>query len=576
MIYAAIKKSFKRELFVCFVVVALIPVVVSSLFLVQLLMSKVTREYEKDAMHQMDQVESKLLAFFDSIDDIQQEMVQEEIIIRGMSEKDSWIRNRAYKELYAATQDYREYAQFDIYSTEGECLFSTTSNDNPEVLPDYWGILKVAKTHPDEMIIRKSFQRWNTQEPSLQLARAIWAQEECKGYLVTVITEECFEKILSNTYDMQNGIAILDSFWEEVYSTKTAKEESLAQTLRTRRMGSEGLRQTTDGINFFIRNIGESGLYLVMGKEVVFTDGIVRTMFGTILTIALLCAVLCLIMASVMSGYLTSPIERLTNAMHRVENGDLDARVNTYRKDELGQLSRTFDRMTEVLKKYMELQVRQQQELNDSNIAMMQAQLNPHFLYNTLDTMKWVAKANHVPELALLSSSLAKILRMSISETKFVTLAEEIRFVSYYTDIQKIRFNGSFSIDIELPMELEDCMVPKLIIQPIVENAIIHGFKEQGRGHIFVNVYAREEKLYIEVTDDGCGMDEEMIQLLNSRNREKLRGHIGFYNVDTIIRLYYGEAYGMQAETMKEGGTRVTLTLPVVKEEIDAESISGR
>ena len=100
MIYAAIKKSFKRELFVCFVVVALIPVVVSSLFLVRLLMSKVTREYEKDAMHQMDQVESKLLAFFDSIDDIQQEMVQEEIIIRGMSEKDSWIRNRAYKELY--------------------------------------------------------------------------------------------------------------------------------------------------------------------------------------------------------------------------------------------------------------------------------------------------------------------------------------------------------------------------------------------------------------------------------------------------------------------------------------------
>lgn len=570
MLGTTLKKSFKRELFVCFVVVALVPVVVSSMLLVRLMMSKVTKEYEKDAMQQMDRVEDTLLDFFDSVDQIQQKIVTEDVIIQGISETDSWGRNRAYKELYEETQEFRDYAQFDIYNTEGKCLYSTTSNDTPEVLPDYWGILKVAKAHPDKMILRKSFQRWNTQELSLQMARAICVEEECRGYLVTVITEECFEHILSNTYDMQNGIAILDSFWEEVYSTKTAKEESLAQILRARRMESDGLWKTTDGINFFIRSVGDSGLYLVMGKEVVFTDNIIRTMFGTILTIALLCTMLCLIMASVMSGYLTSPIKRLTNAMHRVENGDLDARVHTYRKDELGQLSRTFDRMTEELKEYMEMQVRQQQELNDSNVAMMQAQLNPHFLYNTLDTMKWVAKANHVPELASLSSSLAKILRMSISEAKFVTLAEEIRLVSYYTDIQKIRFNESFSIDIELPIELEDCIVPKLIIQPIVENAIIHGLKEQEKGHIFVNIYEEQDVLYIEVVDDGCGMEEEMIQLLNSRDREKLKGHIGFYNVDTIIRLHYGEAYGVQAQAGWQGGTKVTVSLPVVKEESHA------
>ena len=568
--YSILKKSFKRELFLCFAVVSFIPLTISCLFLVRILMNKIAKDYERDALLQMDQVEETLVDFVSAMDKIQQNVVKEEIILNGILETDSWARNRAYKELYEATQDYRDYVEFDIYNEQGECLLSTASTTKFRNLPDYWGVLKVARSHPDEMVIRKSFQEWNADEISMQMARSIWVNEECRGFLGAVVTEEGFVKILSGSYDAQNGIALLDNFWEEIYSTRAAKEKSLVQTLRARRMSDGNLWKSTDGMSFFIREIGDSGLFLVMGKDVVFTDDVMQAMFATIVFLALLSTALCLIMASVMSSYLTAPIDRLTRTMQCVESGDLDARVDTMRKDELGQLSRNFDRMTGELKRYMKMQVRQQQEINDSNIAMMHAQLNPHFLYNTLDTMKWVAKANHVPELATMSSSLAKILRMSISDNKFATMAQEMKLVEYYVEIQQLRFADSFNFDMELPMELEDCIVPKLIVQPIVENAIIHGLKERQEGQVFVNVFERDAKLWIEVVDDGCGMDEEMIKLLNSRDREKLKGHIGFYNVDTIIRLYYGEGYGMQARNEETGGTRVTLILPIVRGEENA------
>ena len=569
------KKSFKRELFLCFVLAALLPLAVSNIFLIRVFKAKLSKDYEKEALEQMESVEMELVSFFEEINVIQGRIAGNQTIVEGITETDSWIQSKAYKQLYEQTQNYREYAQFNIYDQNGKCVFTTAPTVQMMDLPTYWGILKVARAHADEMILHRAVQGMNGTTASLQMAKAILVDEECYGFVVAVLYEEHFDRILQNSYDEKNGIAILDRFWEDVYSTKTAKEEALGQTLRQRRMSVEKIKQTTDGISFFISPIGDSGLFLVLGKEAVFTEDITSTLAGVIISIALLCMLLCLCMTTFMSEYLTAPIKKLTEAMRRVQNGDLDTYVDSQRQDELGQLSADFNQMTGELKKYMELQVRQQQELSDSNIAMMQAQLNPHFLYNTLDTMKWVAKANHVPEIAVLSSSLAKILRMSISEEKFVRLSQEIDLVNYYVDIQKLRFNGCFLLDVELPMELEDCIVPKLIIQPIVENAILHGLKDQEEGQIFLNVYEKQGKLYIEVIDDGCGMSEEMIGLLNSKDRVALKGHIGFYNVDTILRLYYGEEYGVYAEAEAQKGTRVILTLPIHKEEQDAESIGG-
>ncbi|MDD7147649.1 MAG: sensor histidine kinase [Lachnospiraceae bacterium] len=561
---AFIRKSFKRELFLCFTAVALVPLVISGCFLISALEKRISQDYERKTAVQLKTVEDTMLDYFDDVREISEQIMEDPVILRGITESDSWLKNRAYMELYDKTQAFREIAQFDIYDAEGNCRFSTSPQGVAEDLPSYWGILKVARTHPDELTLRRVSQYRTSENVCLQGALAIMDEtEECLGFVVVDVTKAHFETLLAGTYDEQNGIAILDSYWEDVYSTRTAKEEKLAQALRARRMAGENLKQTTDGITFYISPMAETGLYVVLGRSPIFTGDVINTMIGVMVMMAFASFLLCLLAAGIMSNYLTAPVKKLSEAMHRVENGDLDVQLRSHRKDELGQLSGSFDVMARELKENIALQIRQQAELNDSNIAMMQAQLNPHFLYNTLDTIKWTAKSHHVPELATLASGLAKILRTSISEAKFVKLEEELNLVSAYMEIQKIRFDGNFSYDIEVPTELEDCIVPKLIVQPIVENAIIHGLKEREHGHIFVYVYEEEGKLYIDVSDDGCGIEEAVLALLRDRDRERLKGHIGFYNVDTILRLYYGEEYGLFAENLESGGARIRISLPV-------------
>ena len=196
---------------------------------------------------------------------------------------------------------------------------------------------------------------------------------------------------------------------------------------------------------------------------------------------------------------------------------------------------------------------------------MMQSQLNPHFLYNTLDTMKWVAKANHIPEIATLAAKLAKILRTSISSAQFITLQEEMTLVESYAKIQKIRFAGRFLYETEVPDMLEDCVIPKMILQPLVENAIIHGLDGCANGYICIYAAQKDGILRISVTDDGCGMGQEMLDWMNSPNPAKRDGHLGLYNVIQILKLYYGEEYGIQAES-DTSGTTVTIRLPAKKE----------
>jgi len=152
--------------------------------------------------------------------------------------------------------------------------------------------------------------------------------------------------------------------------------------------------------------------------------------------------------------------------------------------------------------------------------------------------------------------------------------------VNCYVDIQKIRFNDKFSYTVDLQEGLEECVIPKLIIQPIVENSVLHGLKESEEGNILVRITEQEDVLCIEVTDDGCGAPEEWMDAINHRRQEQLVGHIGVSNVDTIIRLTYGEEYGIHMESLtsnaenptdgqrteEEGevhGTKVTLRLPV-------------
>lgn len=572
-----IRKSFKRELLVSFVAASLLPLVLSCIFLIQMFKVKLERDYQKKDMEQAAAVEEKLTTLFYTLDGVTLRLSKEPEIAASIEDAGNLGRSAVYAKLYEETADLREMAQFDLYSGEGVCLYSTGAGMFHAQLPVYWGILKVVAAHPDEMTVRREKEYSGASNILLRAVRPILDSEGGSiGFVLVSINGSNFEKVLGGTYGSQDGICILNSFWEAVYSMGTAVREEIGTVLRRRLMAGEAVDEPYHNNSIYISEIGETGLYSVFLRPKVFTADTTRSMYSVLIVMTSASLMLCVAVAAKMSNHLSRPIQSLNEAMHEVQNGNLDARVSSTREDEFGQLSGSFNTMASELKSYMEMQVSQQKKLNEVQIAMMQAQLNPHFLYNTLDTMKWVAKANHIPEIATLAAKLAKILRTSISNAQFITLKEELELVECYTEIQKIRFQGKFCFDYQLPEEFAFCMVPKLVIQPIVENAMLHGLRDCEEGHILVRAFSKDDRLMIEVMDDGCGISDEVLDHLNNRaagegalgEEELLRlGHIGFYNVDTIIRLHYGAEYGLSVCRLEEGGTKVTIMIPVTQGE---------
>ena len=572
-----IRKSFKRELLLCFLVVALLPLIICNVFMVLSFQEKIQRDYEKEATNQLQIMESAITDVFLEFQTVGKELSQNENVIESLYIKDTELKKGIYVELYKVTARLRENAQFHLYSKGGICKYSTDNAMLGTMLPTYWGILRAASESRYTLVIR-NVEEYTAEAKGtlLRTAQAITDRRgNCIGYVVIDMKSEHFDSLLNGTYNVTNSIMVLDQYWNSIYSTEVNQNESMVPLLRNQVFQGKSLKEIEDGSRCYVTKIGETGLVIVLKQREIFTSKINNTMYSISIMMALVSLIFCVAVALGFSRSLTNPINKLTNAMREVENGNLEVRIDLDRQDEIGRLSEDFNQMTKELKDFMISQVKQQQELNESNIARMQAQLNPHFLYNTLDTMKWVAKANHVPEIATLSSSLAKILTISISEEQFIPLKEEMELVKCYVDIQRIRFSDKFEYEANLPKELEECIVPKLVIQPLVENAIIHGLVDRDSGQIKIDIERIKNQLILTVSDDGCGIEKERMEQINRRDRNKLTGHLGIYNVDTIIRLHYGQKYGLHVSAIDTGGTKVIVTLPLWKGDSDAKSYSS-
>ncbi len=577
-----IRKSFKRELLCGFLVAAVVPLILTSSLLIRLFQMRLESEDTKRDLQQVEKIEAALRTQVEEFDTVTKRLGTDKKLLEGMkliaSETSKTISrekggqdgvtleagSQIYARLYALTEGIRDQAQFDIYTDTGQCICSTGAGTIHGKLPVYWGILRAAAAEPDKMVLHQELQSAEDADTLLKAAKLIQNEEGgLMGYVVISLREEHFEKILGGLYGSQDGVCILNQFWNPIYCTGTAEKAEIAQVLRYQLLLGEQLSTSYQNSNVYINEIGSTGLFVVCLRPQTLAAGTIKTMYRVMFVMTLVSMALCIAVAYGLSNNLTRPVRLLTDAMKGVQKGRLDTRVETDRQDELGQLARHFNTMTVELAGHIERQVSQQRELNETSIAMMQSQLN-HFLYNTLDTtMKWAAKANGVEELATMATKLAKILRTSISGEPFISLKEELNLVDSYIRIQQIRFSGSFHYKADVPEDLLNCTVPKLILQPIVENALLHGLEGREDGHILVTARRSDQELQIEVWDNGRGISPEKLQELNTRSEKKPQGHIGFYNVDTILRLHYGDQYGLHATQPQQGGTRITIRLPI-------------
>lgn len=289
------------------------------------------------------------------------------------------------------------------------------------------------------------------------------------------------------------------------------------------------------------------------------------------LLIALALFMAALALAYLLSDEITKPVKSLEKSMKEVEKGNFAPAVMEVREEnEIGHLRRNFNMMTEEIRKLMEQRDQEQQTKRKSELKALQAQINPHFLYNTLDSIIWMAEWGKNQEVVLMTSSLAKLLRRSISnEQEAVTVAEEVEYTETYLTIQKMRYKDKLEYEILVDPEILQKSVIKLILQPLVENAIYHGIKyKEGKGLIRIRGFRQNERMILQVQDDGKGMEPETLaHIFEKHTRDTRSNGVGLNNVNERIQLYYGDDYGISFRSSPGEGTEATITLPFGREE---------
>jgi len=282
--------------------------------------------------------------------------------------------------------------------------------------------------------------------------------------------------------------------------------------------------------------------------------------------------ILAFAMAFFMSNEITKPVKQLQNAMKEVQNGDFrPVSISVKSDNEIASLNHSFNRMTEHIDELIKKNINEQREKQKSEMKALQSQINPHFLYNTLDSIIWLIEAGDNENAVVMTSALARFFQQVIGNSVFyVTVWKELEYTRNYLIIQQMRYKDKLDFEIQVEEEIFECKIIKLILQPLVENSLYHGLKyKEGQGHIKITGYRQGDKLIIKVMDDGAGIREEKLKQIFSEGNEshhKYNG-VGMRNIQSRIKLYYGEAFGLQVESEEGAGTTITVTIPYIVSE---------
>lgn len=332
-------------------------------------------------------------------------------------------------------------------------------------------------------------------------------------------------------------------------------------------VSSDKSNQHTDHIILY-RQLNQYPLWVV--AEVPISEITTRSnaILKQFLTIAIAVIMGSFILAFLIAGGVTQRIKRLVKAMGTLEKNNFNVRINDSRNDEIGVLSQKFDWMTERIKNLIHDVNKTYLQKREAEMNLLHAQINPHFLYNTLDGIHWLAKKYKADEISYMIRNLSEFLRLSLNIDKEVTIETEIKHVLAYFNIQQYRFEDRVNLIIEIPQMLYHYKTLAIILQPLVENALLHGIlKEEGRsGTVTIRGELMEDMIMLEVSDDGIGMDEQRFREVTEhivRAPNEALGK-GILNVHQRIRIHYGEEYGLNLAANKHG-TSCILIFPVTR-----------
>ena len=319
-----------------------------------------------------------------------------------------------------------------------------------------------------------------------------------------------------------------------------------------------------------VRTVGYTGWKIVSVTPVSqfsMNLGQMRFFFIIILAFSM---ILIIILNLILSAQIANPIKKLENSVKDLEKGNLKPELEIYigGSHEIQHLGRTVRSMVEQMRRLMDDIVKEQEEKRKSDLDALQSQINPHFLYNTLDSIVWMIECERYAEAISMVTELASLFRISLSKGQnVISIDRELQHARNYINIQKVRYKNRFRIEFDINQEVLGYSTMKLILQPILENAIYYGMEAMDEdGIIFIRGYQKEGSVYLEVEDNGLGMPESVTEkLLDENNQLPKKGSgIGLLNVHQRIQICFGKEYGLIVESEPDVGTKVIIHLPPI------------
>ncbi len=287
---------------------------------------------------------------------------------------------------------------------------------------------------------------------------------------------------------------------------------------------------------------------------------------------AVILVAVALIISSIVSKGITRPIHKLQSSMALIQEGDFQAgNVEVDSRNEIGSLTETFNVMTQKIQELMVQIIEEQQAKRKSELKALQSQINPHFLYNTLDSIIWMAEEGKNKEVVVMTASLAKLFRQIISnEEEEISIFQEVEYCRNYLIIQKMRYKDKLEFEIDLAPDIKGDKIIKMVLQPLIENAIYHGLKyKESKGMLVLKGYGQGDDIIFEIRDNGVGMDQETMKHIFERHKVNYRSNgVGVYNVERRIKLSYGQEYGISYKSKLGEGTVATMRIPKERRDV--------
>ncbi len=445
-------------------------------------------------------------------------------------------------------------------------------------------VLNISPSDADQLDRLDGFQYKQPNVISIMAAVKQQVTHEVIGFIVIDLDDSVVEQFIDNTAIGQTGFfSVMDEQGNPIFVPSQLNKQKQAIQLQPTELTNQLIHKRGSFVDtsqgkpkFIVYTKSEETGWTIVGsaplQEIVEEANEIRQVIIISVVLSILFTIT---LYFFMTRWLIRPVHLLKKQMRQAASGFLEAKVKTTGQDEIADLGKSFNTMLQQIKMLLEKGIHEQEQIKKAELRTLQAQINPHFLYNTLDSIVWMAEANKNTQVIQLVQALSRFFRISLSKGRdWISLKDELEHVQNYLIIQQMRYRDILDYEIDVHPSLLNTPILKMTLQPIVENALYHGIKNKRRkGLIRISAQAERDGVFtLVVEDDGIGITSERMeqiqQRLNMASSQELTEDntiigFGLYNVHQRVRLYYGSNYGVTIESVELQGTHISIHIPI-------------